>query len=259
MADALQLHALPTLDEPILILAFDGWNDAGDAATSAVHFLRDALPMAPLAEIDPEIYYDFTVRRPTVQLGEGQVRRIEWPSYRFHYASVAGRCDIVVGIGGEPHLRWRSFCDELLELVHRVGVRRVVLLGAYLADILYSLPVRVTGFAHPSVELESLGIEASGYEGPTGIVGVLADRLREQGLPVVSLWASLPHYISVTPNPRGALALIQALTRTVDLPLDQSPLRAEAAEFEVRINEQVAADPALAEYVRELKKREFAQ
>lgn len=259
MADALQLHALPTLDEPILILGFDGWNDAGDSATAAVRFICDAMPMAPLAEIDPEEYYDFTVNRPTVRIGEGRVRRIEWPSYQFQYASLEDRCDIVVGTGSEPHLRWRSFCDDILELVERVGVCRVVLLGAYLADVLYSRPVRVTGFAHPPDALDSLGIDGSGYEGPTGIVGVLGDCLREQGTPVVSLWAALPHYITVTPNPRGALALIQALTRYLDLPLDQSPLRTAAAEFEVQINEQVAADPALAEYVRELKKREFAQ
>lgn len=259
MADALQLHALPILDDPTLILGFDGWNDAGDSATTVVRFICDAMPMAPLGEIDPEEYYDFTVTRPTVSIGEGRVRQIAWPTFQFQYASVENRCDIIVGLGSEPHFRWRSFCDDVLELVERVGVRRVVLLGAYLADVLYSRPVRVTGFAHPPDALDSLGIEGSSYEGPTGIVGVLGDRLREQETPVVSLWAALPHYISVTPNPRGALALIQALTRHLDLPLDQSPLRTAAAEFEVRINEQVAGDPALAEYVRELKKREFAQ
>ncbi|MCP3984747.1 MAG: PAC2 family protein [bacterium] len=259
MGDALHLHALPSLDEPTLILAFDGWNDAGDSGTAAANFICDALPMAPLAEIDPEEYYDFTVNRPTLHLDGGQERTIEWPSYRFQFASVAERCDIIVGVGSEPHLRWRSFCDDISELALRMGVRRVVLLGAYLADVLYSRPVRVTGFSHPPEELGSLGIEPSGYEGPTGIVGVLGDRFREQTTPVVSFWAALPHYITATPNPRGALALIQTLTRYLDLPLDQTSLCSAAADFEVQINERVAADPDLAEYVRELKKREFAQ
>lgn len=259
MADALHLLALPTLQRPVLILAFDGWNDAGDSASAAADFLVRSLPTAPLAHIDGEEYYDFTVRRPTVELTEGGQRRIEWPDYRFEYGSLEGRCDLIVGRGEEPHMRWRSFCDDVLELVVDLRVERVVLLGAYLADVLYSRPVRVTGFAHPPETIDAVGIEPSGYEGPTGIVGVLADRLREQSVPVLSLWAALPHYITLTPNPRGALALVQALLRHVDLPVDQEPLVKSAAAFEERINEQVASDPALAEYVRELKKREFAQ
>ncbi|MBW2393397.1 MAG: PAC2 family protein [Deltaproteobacteria bacterium] len=259
MGDALQLHALPSLDEPTLILAFDGWNDAGDSGTAAARFVCNELPMAPLAEIDPEEYYDFTVNRPTVVIGKDHKRRIEWPSFQFQFASVENRCDIIVGVGSEPHLKWRSFCDDVLELAQRVNARRVVLLGAYLADVLYSRPVRVTGFSHPPDALGALGIEPSGYEGPTGIVGVLGDRLRQEGIPVMSFWAALPHYITATPNPRGALALIQILTRYLDLPLDQTRLTTAAADFEVQINEQVAADPDLSEYVRELKKREFAQ
>lgn len=259
MADALHLHVVPVLSGPVLVLAFDGWNDAGDSATTALRFIGDGLPMAPLAEIDPEEYYDFTVSRPTVRLGEDRVRQIEWPSFRFEYGSLQDRCDLILGIGGEPHLRWRSFCDDLLDLIDHLGVARVITLGAYLADVLYSRPVRVSGFAHPVETMDTLGIETSGYEGPTGIVGVLADRLRQRGIPVVSLWAGLPHYITVTPNPRGALALVQVLARTIDLPLDLAPLRDEAAEFEETIHQQVAANPALAEYVRELKKREFAQ
>ena len=259
MADALQLHVEPTLHEPVLLLAFDGWNDAGDAATTAARFVEEALPSAPLAEIDPEEYYDFTVRRPIVSRGDDEERHIAWPSYRFSYASLPDRCDLIVGLGGEPHLRWRGFCDEVMELVLEMRVARVVLLGAYLADVLYSRPVRISGSSSPGSLAEGLGLEGTGYEGPTGIVGVLASRLREHGIPVLSLWAALPHYITLTPNPRGALALLQVLVRHLDLPLDQTPLVDAAAEFELQISQQVAADPALAEYVRELKKREFAQ
>ena len=259
MGDMLQLHVEPKLDEPILILAFEGWNDAGDSATSAAKFLHDSLLMAPLAEIDGEDYYDFTVQRPTVSLAEDQTRRIDWPAYRFSYGSVQGRCDVVVGQGSEPHTRWRGFCDDILDLSEHLGVGRVVLLGAYLADVLYTRPVRVSGFADPPEMTEAAGVETSGYEGPTGIVGVLAERFAERGIPVLSLWAALPHYITLGTNPRGALALIQTLVRHVDLPVDQDGLLEEAAEFENRMGQQVAADPALAEYVRELKKREFAQ
>ncbi len=259
MGDMLQLHVEPKLDEPVLILAFEGWNDAGDSATTAARFLHDGLMMAPLADIDGEDYYDFTVQRPVVSLDDDQRRSIEWPAYRFSYGSVQDRCDLVVGLGSEPHTHWRSFCDDMLDLADHLGIARVVLLGAYLADVLYSRPVRVSGFADPPEMTDAAGVETSGYEGPTGIVGVLAEKFAERGIPVLSLWAALPHYITLGPNPRGALALVQTLVRHVDLPIDQDPLLEEAAEFEDRMGQQVAADPALAEYVRELKKREFAQ
>ena len=165
----------------------------------------------------------------------------------------------MTGIGVEPHFRWRAFCDVVVDLVERLEVRRVVMLGAYLADVVYSQPVRVTGFATESENLERLGVDASSYEGPTGIVGVLGERFERAGLSVLGLWAGLPHYISASPNPRGALALVQILTHYLDFRIDEAPLRKVAAEFEQRISQVVAEDPELVDYVKQLKRREFAQ
>ena len=165
----------------------------------------------------------------------------------------------MVGVGPEPHLRWRRFSEELLALARRCEVRRAVLLGAFLADVVYSRPVRVSGSGSAPELVEHLALEPSGYEGPTGIVGVLADRLRGEGVEVVSLWAGLPHYIEASPNPRGALALVQKAASFLRMPVDETPLRDAAVEFEEHVSALVASDPALSEYVRALKKREFAQ
>ena len=259
MADFLRMRTRPELRDPALILAFEGWNDAGEAATRAVRYLAESFQMVSLAEIDPEEFYDFTVQRPLVHLDQGSVRRIEWPSFEFQFGSLASGSGIAIGVGAEPHLRWRGFCDQVMDLVEGLGIRRVVLLGAYLADVLYSLPVRVTGFASSPELTERFSIDPTGYEGPTGIVGVLADRMRDAGLETVSLWAGLPHYIAATPNARGALALVHKSAQVLDLRVDEGPLQRAAAEFEGRIAEIVASDPALAEYVKDLKRREFAQ
>jgi hypothetical protein len=263
VSDSLHLHVEPVLRDPAMILAFGGWNDAGDAATTAVRYVDAGLQTVPLAEIDSEEFFDFTVRRPDViqrprREGEGRERLIVWPNTEFRYGSLDPARELVTGIGTEPHLKWRSYCDALVALVKQLGVGRVYLLGAYQADVVYSQPVPVTGFATDVDALESLGVTTSDYQGPTGIVGVLAGRLEEEGVPVVSLWAGLPHYINATPNPRGALALVQKLIELLGCRLDEQPLQKSAAEFEERISKLVAADEDLSEYVRQLKRREFA-
>ena len=242
----------------MLVLSFSGWNDAGEAASTALNFINDALRAVPLADIDPEEFYDFTVCRPHVALEDGFTRRVEWPSTEFRYGSHA-HVDIVTGLGTEPHLRWRHFGDCVANLAEGVGAQRVVLLGAYLADVLYSRPVAVSGFATDPAELERLDVERSGYEGPTGIIGVIADRLQSEGRDVLSMWACLPHYLSASPNPRGAQALVDKLGTALGITFDTTSLRAEVTEFEAKISELVAGDPDLSEYVRQLKKREFAQ
>ncbi len=259
MGEALRFHVRPELREPAALLAFDGWNDAGESATTAAQYVADAIQSVVAAEIEGEEYFDFTVRRPLVRLDEGSVRRIEWPGFELRYGSHGPDHELVVGIGPEPHFRWRRFTDDLVKALRELGVQRVALLGAYLADVLYSLPVGVAGFASDPELMHRLAIEPSGYEGPTGIVGVLGSELRDAGFEVVSLWAGLPHYINASPNPRGALALLHKAAEYLELRLDELPLQREAAEFENRISELVASDPALSEYVKELKRREFAQ
>jgi hypothetical protein len=224
-----------------------------------VRFVERAVRAVPLGEIDCEDYFDFTVTRPQVRSGAAGARTLEWPHTRFSFGSLDAGREIVLGWGFEPHLRWRAWCDACAALVRDSGVQRVVLLGAYLADVVYSLPVGVTGFASDPELLGRLGVSGSNYQGPTGIVGVLGERLRADGVDVVSLWAGLPHYISASPNPRGALALLQKTAALLRLDLDTEPLERDAARFEQRISALVAADPELGEYVRQLKKREFAQ
>ncbi len=257
--DDLRRFVTPTLRDPAAILAFEGWNDAGEAASGAARYVAEGVRGVPLAEVDPEEFFDFTVRRPEVSLGEGDLRHVSWPTFDLRYGSAGPERDLVVGVGPEPHFRWRRYVALLRGLLEETGVRRVALVGSFLADVLYSRPVRVMGFASDPELVTRLAIEPSGYEGPTGIVGVLASELREAGLEVVSLWVGLPHYINAAPNPRGSLALLHKLTQYLGFRVDEAPLAQSAAEFENRVNDMVAADPALTEYVRDLKRREFAQ
>lgn len=249
----------PALRDASLVLAFDGWNDAGSAGSTAVAFLERELHTVPLAEIECEELLDFTVTRPNVRISDTGKRTIEWPKIAFNFGSADASRELVLGTGPEPHMRWRSCCESVADLARQAGVRRVVLLGAYLADVVYSRPVAVTGFSSSPGLLEALDVSVSNYAGPTGIVGVLAEHLASEGFEVVSLWAGLPHYINAAPNLRGALALVQKLVEFLDLKLDLEGLAREAAEFEERVSQLVASDPELGEYVRALKKREFAQ
>ncbi len=259
MPNGLRIQVQPVLRNSALILAFEGWNDAGGAASSALRFVDEAIQSVPLAEIDPEEYFDFTVTRPDLVLDEDGRRRIRWPAVEFRYGSIDAVRELVTGTGDEPHLRWNSFCGGVAELCADLGLRRVVLLGSYLADVVYSRPVQVSGFATHPDELKGIGVSSSGYQGTTGIVGVLSERLEREGANVVSLWAALPHYIDLSPNPRGALALLQKLCQLLDIRVDESPLRKQAADFEERISQLVANDSELAAYVKQLKRREFAQ
>jgi hypothetical protein len=253
------MHVEPDLQDPAMVLAFAGWNDAGEAATTALEFLNDAIRSVPLADVDPDPFYDFTVRRPLLRQSAGRRPRIEWPATELRYGSVDATREIIVGLGVEPHMRWRTYCDAFVNVALDLGVRRVVLLGAYLADVVYSQPVALSGFASDVEGLVDLGVAASPYEGPTGIVGVLADRFEREGMWVASFWAGLPHYIEASPNPRGALALLEKVTEALSFRVDLEPLREEAAEFEQRVSKAVAEDADLSAYVRRLKKRDFAQ
>ena len=256
---SLRIQVEPAFSNASMVAAFEGWNDAGEAATSATRYVAAAVQSVPLAEIDGEDYLDYTVRRPMARFGEDGQRTIDWPATRFRFGSYDEDREIIAVQGIEPHTKWRQYCEVFAEAVARWKVKKVVLLGAYVADVVYSRPVGITGFASSSHLLEEIGVTPSSYEGPTGIVGVLGERLRADGVEVVSLWAGLPHYISATPNPRGALALVQTLTQATGLVLDEGPLRREAASFEEKISALVASDPELSEYVRQLKRREFAQ
>ncbi len=257
--EPLRFDSHPVLRRPALILAFSGWNDAGQSATSAVRFVCAQLGATRFASIDPEEFYDFTVSRPHVRLVEGAQRAVDWLTLDFHAALVSALPrDYIFGWGPEPHLKWRTFAGAVVQLARTCGAELILTLGGYLAELLYTRPVPVTGFATDPDLLRRVDVGATRYEGPTGIVGVLGDACRSAGLASVSLWAALPHYIAAVPNPRGTLALLLRLQQLLELPLDLAPLQSEAAEFEQRVNEAVAADAQLSAFVRELKKREFS-
>ena len=253
------MHVEPELRDPALVLAFQGWNDAGQAASLALDFVSQSIQSVPLADLDPEEFYDFTVERPVVTLTEDHQRIINWPETRFRYGPVEGDRDLILASGVEPHFRWRRYCESVVGLALDSGVQHVVLLGAYLADVVYSQPVALTGFSTDPTVLPMLSVTPSGYQGPTGVLSVLAHAFEQEGLSVTSLWAGLPHYIDTTPNPRGALALVQKMGECLGFHIDEASLRSQAAEYEEKTSAMVSADTELLEYVRQLKRREFAQ
>ncbi len=258
--DPLSFESRPTLKNPVLLLSFVGWSDAGASATTAVRYLADQLLAKKFASIDPEEFYDFSVQRPIVRLTESKIREIQWPSYDFYYgAGIGVEKDFVLGIGVEPQLRWRTFTETMLRFFNECRFEMIVTLGAYLDEVLYTRPVPLTGFSTDPKLMEELDLVPSRYQGPTGIIGVLGDACRKNGISHASLWASLPHYLSVSPNPRGTLALLLRLNQWLGIRVDTGPLERAAADFQAKINEAVNADPKLSAFVRELKKREFEQ
>jgi predicted ATP-grasp superfamily ATP-dependent carboligase len=258
--DPLTFESRPALKSPILLLSFAGWSDAGASATTAVRYVSEQLLGQKFASIDPEEFYDFSVQRPVVRLTENKIREIQWPSYDFYHGSgISVERDFVLGIGAEPQLRWRTFTETVLRFARESGVNTIVTLGAYLDEVLYTRPVPLSGFSTDPKLMEQLDLVPSRYQGPTGIIGVLADACRKSQLPHVSFWAALPHYLNVTPNPRGTLALLLRLNQWIGLRVDTGPLERAAADFQAKINEAVNSDPKLSAFVRELKKREFEQ
>ncbi|MCW2576728.1 MAG: putative ATP-grasp superfamily enzyme [Modestobacter sp.] len=250
---------LPELDDPVVVVAFEGWNDAGDAATGAVEHLELIWDADPLAALDPEDYYDFQVNRPTVSLVDGVSRRIEWPTTRISGAKPEGSDRHVVLIRGiEPNMRWRSFCDELIELLQELGATTVVALGALLADTPHTRPTPVTGSAYDAESAAQWGLETSRYEGPTGILGVFQDACVQAGLPAVSFWAAVPHYVSQPPSPRATVALLQRVEEVLELTVPLGALPQQAEDWVKTVDEMANEDDEVVEYVRSLEERATA-
>ena len=248
------------LRAPALVCAFKGWNDAGEAATSAVAFMGASLEAARFATIDPEEFVDFQATRPQVKLVEGRTRTVEWPEWEVYEARVprAPR-DLVILTGPEPSYRWRSFCAQVVELAEALGVQMVVTLGALLADVPHSRPVGVTAHASDPALVERLSLQAPTYEGPTGIVGVLQTACAEAGMPAASLWAAVPHYVAVAPNPKGALAILRRLESLVGVTVDASDLESAAADYERQVTRAVELDPEVQAFVERLERAADAE
>jgi proteasome assembly chaperone (PAC2) family protein len=244
----------PALRRPVLVAAFEGWNDAGEAATTALGFVAAALDAETFAHIDPEEFYDFQQTRPTVRLADRSRRVIEWPTVEFQSIRLPdSERDVIVVRGNEPNLRWRTFAREVLEVTRAFDAEMVVTLGALLADVPHTRPVQVVGSAGDPALADKLGLATSRYEGPTGILGVLADAANQADVPAASLWAALPHYVQATPNPRAALALVERLRTLLSLPVDTSPLVEATEAFDATVADIVADDPELVGYVERLE------
>jgi proteasome assembly chaperone (PAC2) family protein len=246
----------PALRRPVLISAFRGWNDGGQAATVAAAYLARQWDATRFADIDPESFMDFQAVRPTVTLDGGLTRRIEWPENVFFHAPVPGADrDAVILLGVEPNYRWRAFTDLVVGLARDLGVELVVTLGALLADVPHTRPAPVTGAATDPRLVEELGLQLSRYEGPTGIVGVLHDACRSADQRSVSLWSAVPHYVSLAPSPRAAKALCVRLSDLMGVPIPTVELDEAEEEYAAQVSEAVASDPETQAYVEELEQR----
>lgn len=238
----------------MLVAAFEGWNDAGDAATTAAGHIADRLDAEPFAEIDPELFYDFSATRPLVQLDDDQTRSLVWPTNLFRASRVpSAERDLVVLLGLEPQLRWRTFADQVIAVAHGLGVERVVTLGALLADVPHSRPVEVYGSTDDPDLSGELELSPPTYEGPTGIVGILSAACRDAGLPTASVWAAVPSYVSAAPSPKAALALVQRVCEILGSSVYVTDLEIAAAAYERQVGELVAQDEDTADYVASLE------
>ncbi|MFL6240521.1 MAG: PAC2 family protein [Actinomycetes bacterium] len=254
-----ELDEVPELTDPVLIAAFEGWNDAADAASGAIDHLETVWDAQPLVAIDPEDYYDFQVNRPMVTLVDGVTRRITWPTTRMSTARPpdADR-DVVLLRGIEPNMRWRGFCADLLGVATELGVHSAVTLGALLADSPHTRPVPVIGTTSDQAMSERLGIQRSRYEGPTGIVGVFTEACTRGGLTAVSFWAQVPHYVAQPPCPKATLALLRRVEDLLDLTIPLGELPEAARAWERGVDRLAEEDSEVAEYVHSLEEREDA-
>jgi proteasome assembly chaperone (PAC2) family protein len=252
----LRIAQAPSLTKPILIAAFRGWNDGGQGASLAGGYLARRWRAARFADIDPEGFFDFSAVRPQVSLVEGVTRQIDWPDNAFYHSPIPGlERDAVLLLGIEPSVRWRTFTGLVTGLAADLGVDLVITLGSLLADVPHTRPAPVTGSASDPALVERLGLQASRYEGPTGIVGVLHDACRVAGLPSASLWAAVPHYVSLAPSPRAALALCDRLGGLIGSEIDTAELEEASETYSQQVSEAVASDPETASYVEELERR----
>src|SRR5438067_8610483 len=252
----LNLSFRPELRRPVLVAAFRGWNDGGQGASLGAGYLAKQWGASRFAEIDPEDFYDFQATRPHVSLEDGMTRKLDWPENGFFHAAIPGTGrDAVILLGTEPNLRWKSFAQLVLGLAQELSVERVVTFGSLLADVPHTRPAPVTAAATDESLMEELGLEPSRYEGPTGIVGVLLDACRRGGISSLSLWAAVPHYVSLAPSPRAALSLVRRFGELMSIDVDVSELEQAAKEYSEQVSEAVSADADTSAYVEELERR----
>jgi hypothetical protein len=249
---------LRDLTDPVVVVAFGGWNDAGSAATGALEHLAEAYEAESVFSIDPDDFYDFQVNRPLVELNEDDERELSWPTTELKVAQLPDGRSLVLVQGLEPNLRWRQFCALITSALRSAGVQRVHLLGALLADTPHTRPIPVSTSTGDRELMTSMGLAPSGYEGPTGILGVLGDALERTNVQVLSLWAAIPHYVSHPPCPKATLALLSQLEQVLDIPLELGELPELSRAWERGVDELAAEDSEVAEYVTSLEQQQDA-
>jgi predicted ATP-grasp superfamily ATP-dependent carboligase len=255
----IELDGIGKLTSPVIIAAFEGWNDAGEAASGVISHLSLAWQATPVGAIDPEDFYDFQVTRPVTEVAEGRTERLIWPTTRLLAAKQeATDRDLLLVHGIEPNMRWRGFCSELVTSFSELGIELVVLLGALLADSPHTRPVPVAAAASDPELAADLRAEPVDYKGPTGIVGVLQHACADAGIPAVSLWASVPHYVAQPPCPKATLALIRGVEDVLDVSLPLADLPQEARAWERGVDELAEQDTEVADYVRTLEEAKDA-
>lgn len=247
----------PELRSPVLIASFSGWNDAANAATSALGAIAGSLETELIARIDPEEFFDFQANRPTIEIADGILEDVEWPDNLLVAAiSESTERDLLLISGTEPSTRWRTFCTAVLDVAERCGIQTVVTLGSLIADVAHTRPVPITGLASSPEMVEQLGFEDASYDGPTGVLGVFHQACRERGMDATSLWAAVPHYAAAVPNPKAALALLRRLEGMIGFAVEASELEAAAGAFETQVSQAVAANPEIKEMVERLEEQQ---
>lgn len=256
--DDLHITERPQLRDPVLIAAFSGWNDAGEAATGALRFILRRWEVSTIAELDPEPFYDFTQARPNVRLEKGE-RVLDWPSNQFSsYHLENNDFDVVLLQAVEPHLAWNTYMASILKFCEEFKVSTMITLGALLAQVSHTRPLRVSGSSSDSNLQETLNLQTTTgrYEGPTGITGTLTGAAQEAGLRTASLWANVPAYLNVSPNPKGSLALLERLNEGLELGLELHDLEVFCGRFDAQVAAAVESDPEMAEYSRRVEEYE---
>ena len=257
--DHVRWRTRPALDRPVLVAAFEGWNDAGDAASGTVRYLIDRYDGRMVAEIDPEDFFDFTTSRPQAEIDDDGLRQIVWPTTEVYAASLPGDAgDVLLLIGTEPQLKWRTFCAQVTGLASELGCRLVIILGALVAEVPHSRPVPVVGTVSDPALQDELGLRPSSYQGPTGVVGVLSAACRDAGLPAASLWAAVPPYVPTAPSPKAVLALLEHTAEVLGTWVPTTDLEIASAAYERQVTELVEEDDETSEYVTRLEQRHDA-
>jgi proteasome assembly chaperone (PAC2) family protein len=250
----IEYDELPVLVDPVMVCAFEGWNDAGDSASGTIAHLIDAWDAQLLTELDSEEYYDYQVNRPMISIDEEGVRQLTWPGTRLYVARLPlSPRDVILVQGVEPNMKWQQFVREILGLAAELDVQLVVTLGALLSDSPHTRPVPVTGSSTDLSLCDRMGIEASHYEGPTGIVGVIQEACSRFGIPAISLWAAVPHYVAAPPCPKATLALVGRIEDLLDVPVPLGDLPEEARAWEAGVDELAAEDDEIEDYVKQLE------